>query len=131
MFDAMKLLGSIAESQSAPSAGNRFGTAVQQGASGGMLQQMLSQLGGAGAQQGGGLNSLLGGLTGQAGGSPAPGSAQGGGLGPCWAASPTWPSGQQPRRGRRSRATTPRPSAVSALSRARCSAAGAARWAAD
>ena len=86
MFDAMKLLGSIAESQSAPSAGNRFGGAVQQGASGGgPLQQLLGQLGGGttaggGAQAGGGLNSLLGGLMGQGGvpGSSGPAAAQGG-----------------------------------------------------
>ena len=30
LFDALKLLGSMAESQSAPSAANRFGAAVQQ-----------------------------------------------------------------------------------------------------
>ena len=52
MFDALKLLGSLAEHQSAPSAANRFGAAVQPGSSGGLLQQVMSQFGGSGVQQG-------------------------------------------------------------------------------
>jgi len=52
MFDALKLLGSLAENQSAPSAASRFGTAVQQGSNSGLLQQVLAQLGGPGVQQG-------------------------------------------------------------------------------
>ena len=73
MFDALKLLGSIAESQSGPSAANRFGAAVQQGSSGGMLQQILAQIGGSGPQQGG----PAGGPN-PPSGSFAPGPAQGG-----------------------------------------------------
>ncbi len=76
MFDALKLLGSMAESQSGPSAANRFGAAVQQGSNGGMLQQIMAQLGGGGAQQGG-PNNPAGGQTG-AGGSYASNPAQGG-----------------------------------------------------
>ena len=76
MFDALKVLGSLAENQSGPSAANRFGTAVQQGANSGMLQQILAQLGGGGPQQGI-PNSPPGGLMGT-GGLPGPGAAQGG-----------------------------------------------------
>ncbi len=71
MFDALKLLGSLAENQSAPSAANRFGAAVQTGSGGGLLQQVMAQFGGAGAQQG------PGGMTGP-GASHAPSQAQGG-----------------------------------------------------
>ena len=75
VFDALKLLGSMAESRSSPSAGNRFGAVVQQGSGGGMLQQIMAQLGG-GAQQGN-PNNPLGGLTGP-GGPSASSPAQGG-----------------------------------------------------
>jgi len=64
MFDPVKLLGSIAENLSTSSAPNRFGAAVQQGATGG------------GAQPGG-LNSLLSGLMAQ-GGPPGSQPAAGG-----------------------------------------------------
>ena len=73
MFDALKLLGSIAENQSGSSAANRFGAAVQQGSSGGMLQQILAQIGGSGAQQGGPAGAPI-----PPSASFAPGSAQGG-----------------------------------------------------
>src|SRR5947209_11415947 len=52
MFDAMKLLGSIAENTSAPSAPNRFGAAVQQSTNTGTLQQVLAQFAGGSAQPG-------------------------------------------------------------------------------
>ena len=52
MFDALKVLGALAEHQSTPSAANRFGTAVQTGSGGGLLQQVMAQLGGGGAQPG-------------------------------------------------------------------------------
>ncbi len=78
MFDPVKMLGSIAENLSTASAPNRFGAAVQQGAAGGGLQQILGQMGGPGAQPGG-LNSILCGLMPQGG---PPGSAPAaGGLG--------------------------------------------------
>ncbi|MBV9653014.1 MAG: tellurite resistance TerB family protein [Acetobacteraceae bacterium] len=93
MFDALKVLGSIAESQSASSAGNRFGSAVQQGAGGGILGQVLGQVfgggpasggaaaGGAAGRSGGGFDSLLGSLMNS--GTPASGGAPAsGGLGP-------------------------------------------------
>lgn len=76
MFDALKLLGSMAENQSGSSAANRFGAAVQQGSSGGMLQQILGKFGGPSAQQGS-SNNPFGGPMGQSG-SPAPNPAQGG-----------------------------------------------------
>jgi len=76
MFDALKLLGSMAENRTAPSAANRFGAAVQQGSSGGMLQQIMAQLGGGGAQPGNPSNPP-GGLMGS-GGPSASSSAQGG-----------------------------------------------------
>lgn len=76
MFDALKLLGSMAESQSGPSAANRFGAAVQQGSNGGMLQQIMAQLGGGGAQPGN-PNNPVGGQMGP-GGSYASNPAQGG-----------------------------------------------------
>ena len=67
MFDALKLLGSLAESRSAPSAASRFGAAMQPGAGGGLLQQVMAQFGG--GQQGSGMAP---------GGSFAPGQSQGG-----------------------------------------------------
>jgi len=75
MFDAMKLLGSLAENQSAPSAANRFGAAVQPGASGGLLQQVMAQFGGGGVQQNTG--TMPGGMTGP-GASFGSSQAQGG-----------------------------------------------------
>lgn len=77
MFDALKLLGSMAETQSAPSAGNRISTAMDRGGGGGLLQQIMTHLGGAGAGQGqgGGLGALLGGAA-------RPGPASGGAFGP-------------------------------------------------
>ena len=67
MFDAIKLLGSLAQNNTAPSAGSRFGAAASQG-SGGPLEQLLSQFGGGGAlasQPGAqsGLGGMLGGLA--------------------------------------------------------------------
>ena len=76
MFDALKLLGSMAENQSGSSAANRFGAAVQQGSNGGMLQQIMAQLGGGGAQQSN-PNNPIGGPMGP-GGSYASNPAQGG-----------------------------------------------------
>ena len=52
MFDALKLLGSLAENRSAPSAASRFGAAMQPGSGGGLLQQVMAQLGGGATQQG-------------------------------------------------------------------------------
>ncbi len=75
MFDALKLLGALAEHQSAPSAANRFGSAVQTGSSGGLLQQVMAQLGGSGAQQGPG--AMPGGMAGP-GAAFGSGQAQGG-----------------------------------------------------
>lgn len=46
MFDALKLLGSLAENRSTPSAANRFSAAMQPGAGGGLLQQVMAQFGG-------------------------------------------------------------------------------------
>ena len=75
MFDAAKLLGTMLEHRSAPSASNRLGNALGQGGAGGSpLGQLLSQLGG-GSSGGGGLGALLGGLTRGSSGSA------GGGLG--------------------------------------------------
>jgi uncharacterized membrane protein YebE (DUF533 family) len=82
MFDATKLLGTLLEHRSAPSAGNRLGNAMGQGGlggGGGMLGQLLSRVGGgggAGAMGAGGLGGLLGTLTGGgAGGGGRPGAA--------------------------------------------------------
>ncbi len=83
MFDATKLLGTMLEHRSAPSAGNRLNNALgQQGGSGGSggspLGQILSQFGGGGSSgAGGGLGGLLGGLM----GSSSRAGAAGGGLG--------------------------------------------------
>ncbi len=62
MFDAAKLLGAFLESRPAPSMPGRFDSVAQQGQQGGLLQQVMSQLGGASA--GGGLGSLLGSIMG-------------------------------------------------------------------
>jgi uncharacterized membrane protein YebE (DUF533 family) len=74
MFDATKLLGTLLEHRSAPSAGDRLGNALGQGGGPGMggspLGQLLSRIGGGGAGPlagGGGLGGLLGSLTGGAG----------------------------------------------------------------
>ncbi len=75
MFDALKMLGALAEQQSTPSAANRFGAAVQTGSSGGLLQQVMAQLGGGGGQQGPG--AMPGGMMGQ-GAALGSGQAQGG-----------------------------------------------------
>jgi uncharacterized membrane protein YebE (DUF533 family) len=84
MFDATKLLGTMLEHRSAPSAGNRLNNALgQQGSFGGSggspLGQILSQFGGGGGSSGagGGLGGLLGGLMGSSSG----GGSAGGGLG--------------------------------------------------
>ena len=81
MFDATKLLGTMLEHRSAPSAGNRLGNALGQsglGGGGGMLGQLMSRIGGGGAGSlsggGGGLGGLLGSLTGGTGGG-RPGAA--------------------------------------------------------
>ena len=106
MFDATKLLGTLLEHRSAPSAGNRLGSALNQGggpgtggnplgqllsqlggvgggqpygAGGGPLGQLLSRLGGAGSPSGSG--GLLGSLTGAgaaAGGRPGAANVLGG-----------------------------------------------------
>ena len=81
MFDATKLLGTMLEHRSAPSAGNRLGNALGQsglGGGGGMLGQLMSRIGSGGAGSlsggGGGLGGLLGSLTGGTGGG-RPGAA--------------------------------------------------------
>ena len=66
MFDALKVLGAMAEHQSTPSAANRFGAAVQTGSGGGLLQQVMAQLGGGGAQPGPGAMPGAGFGSGQA-----------------------------------------------------------------
>src|SRR5579859_7079878 len=59
MFDATKLLGTFLESRSTASMPERLGSAVRQDSqSGGMLEQVMSQFGG--AASGGGLGALLG-----------------------------------------------------------------------
>jgi uncharacterized membrane protein YebE (DUF533 family) len=67
MFDALKLLGSLAQTSAAPSAGNRFGAAMNQTGSGNPLEQLMAQFGGMGtqpgAQPGGGLGGMLGGFA--------------------------------------------------------------------
>jgi uncharacterized membrane protein YebE (DUF533 family) len=88
MFDAAKLLGTMLEHRSAPSAGNRLGNALGGGDTGGTggspLGQLLLQLGGGGSASGagGGLGALLGGLGGSSrGGAGAAGGGLGGLLG--------------------------------------------------
>jgi uncharacterized membrane protein YebE (DUF533 family) len=103
MFDATKLLGTLLEHRSAPSAGNRLGNAMGQGGlggGGGMLGQLLSRVGGgggAGAMGAGGLGGLLGTLTGGGAGGGGPS----GRLPACWAAWPTWRGRRRPSRGRK------------------------------
>ncbi|MBV9656346.1 MAG: tellurite resistance TerB family protein [Acetobacteraceae bacterium] len=83
MVDALKLLGVLAENQPSSFAANRLGRTVQQeAAGGGVLQQILQQLGGpsVSARSQGGLESLLGSLT-RSGGSSAAGDGFQGGLG--------------------------------------------------
>ncbi len=64
MFDALKLLGSLAQTTAAPSANDRIGAAVNQTGADNPFGQLLSQFGGAGAQPGGGgLGGMLGGLA--------------------------------------------------------------------
>jgi uncharacterized membrane protein YebE (DUF533 family) len=58
MFDATTLLGGLLEGRPTASMPGRLGAAVQQGAQGGLLQQLMSQFGG--AAPGGGLGALLG-----------------------------------------------------------------------
>ncbi len=80
MFDAMKILGSLAQSTTAPSAGDRFGGAMNQASNSGPFGQAFP--GGAGGQQGGGLGALLGGLMGgNQGGNPATMGGQSNSLG--------------------------------------------------
>jgi uncharacterized membrane protein YebE (DUF533 family) len=83
MIDALKLLGSLAETNTNPAAANRFGAALQQNAqSGGLVQQILGQLGGAGQPGAGGVGNILGSLLGQGGSAAtAPGQPAQGGLG--------------------------------------------------
>lgn len=83
MFDATKLLGSMMQSRSAPSATGRLDRAVQNSDSGSPLGQLLSQFGGGGGQSSG-FGSILGGLFGGGqgmGGSTATGGGAGGMLG--------------------------------------------------
>ncbi len=54
MFDATKLLGTLLEHRSAPSAGNRLGSAMGQGGLGGGAGPLAG---------GGGVGGLLGSLT--------------------------------------------------------------------
>ena len=76
MFDATKLLGGLLESRAPGSMPGRLDAASRQGQQGGLMQQVLSQLGGAGA--GGGLGSLIGGMLGGGSGQVAPGAQHGG-----------------------------------------------------
>jgi uncharacterized membrane protein YebE (DUF533 family) len=80
MFDATSLLGALLEGRSNASTPGRVGAAVQQQGQGGMLEQVLTQLGSSTA--GGGLGALLGTVMGSAtGGSASGGSATGSGTG--------------------------------------------------
>lgn len=75
MFDAMKLLGSLAQTSAAPSAGDRFGSAASQPNSANPFGQLLSQFTNGGQASGlggqgsvppagqGGLGGLLGGFA--------------------------------------------------------------------
>ena len=70
MFDATRILGSMLEHRSTPSAAGRLGNAIGQGSlgtAGGPLQQILAQFSG-GSPGGGGLGGLLGSLGGSGGG---------------------------------------------------------------
>jgi uncharacterized membrane protein YebE (DUF533 family) len=62
MFDATALLGGLLEGRPTASMPGRLGAATQQGAQGGLMQQVMSQLGG--AAPGGGLGALLGSVMG-------------------------------------------------------------------
>ena len=126
MFDALKVLGAMVEHQSAPSAANRFGAAVQTGSSDSLLRQIMAQLGEGGAQQR--PDAMPGGMTGP-GAAFGSGQAQGG-LGGLLGNFADMAKRARVRRGRRLAATTRLPSAGLARSRARCWAAGAERWAA-
>ncbi|WP_428493367.1 tellurite resistance TerB family protein [Rhodopila sp.] len=75
MFDATKLLGALLEGRAPASMPGRLDAASRQGQQGGLMQQVLSQLGGASA--GGGLGSLIGGMLGGSG-QQAPGRQQAG-----------------------------------------------------
>ena len=72
MFDATKLLGGLLESRAPGSMPGRLDAAA--GQQGGLMQQVLSQLGAAGA--GGGLGSLIGGML-SGSGPRAPGAQAG------------------------------------------------------
>ncbi|WP_428541334.1 tellurite resistance TerB family protein [Rhodopila sp.] len=76
MFDATKLLGALLEGRAPASMPGRLDAASRQGQQGGLMQQVLSQLGGASA--GAGLGSLIGGMLGGSG-QQAPGAQQAGG----------------------------------------------------
>ena len=76
MFDATKILGGLLESRPPASIPGRLDAASRQGQQGGLMQQVLSQLGGASA--GGGLGSLIGSMLGGSG--RAPGAQAGGGF---------------------------------------------------
>ncbi len=78
MFDALKLLGSLAQTHAAPSAGDRFGGAMNQAASGPFGQAPGAGFGG---QAGGGLGGLIGGLLGGQGGMQASTTGQPNSLG--------------------------------------------------
>jgi uncharacterized membrane protein YebE (DUF533 family) len=81
MFDALKILGSLAQSTAAPSAGERFGGAMNQASNSGPFGQAFPG-GAAGQGGGGGLGALLGGLMGgNQGGNPAAMGGQGSSLG--------------------------------------------------
>lgn len=67
MFDATRLLGTLFQNRSTPSAASRLSAGLNQGGpGGGTIGQLLSQFGGS---QGGGLSGLLGALTGSGRGS--------------------------------------------------------------
>ena len=75
MFDATSLLGALLEGRAPASMPGRLDAASRQGQQGGLMQQVLSQLGGASA--GGGLGSLIGGML-AGSGQQAPGAQQAG-----------------------------------------------------
>ncbi len=77
MIDAIKLLGSMVETRSTPSAVGRLQAAVQPSAGGGPLHQLLSQFGGTSPLSDRSLRKLLGEMLGQGAG-PSAGPGQGG-----------------------------------------------------
>jgi uncharacterized membrane protein YebE (DUF533 family) len=77
MFDATQLLGSFLEGRSSAATPQRLNAAVQQESQGGLLGQVLSQLGG--GTSGGGLGALFGNMTGGATTTGAPTQAGGAG----------------------------------------------------